>query len=414
MGTIYRTSFMPYLELFEPRTAYVSELRLQHIWKNSLWKISRQDTLGRALKILSPGRHNHSDGPDFIGASLMLDGKLVCGDVEIHHRSQDWYGHKHHLDPAYDQCVLHVVFRDPAGTAEVKCRNGKVPALCYFSLEEALECENPDSCRIFKPDKAEYFEILSREGKERIRSKVRYFYENRLRFPSDIMLYWGLFKGCGYRYNEENMIKLFVSFPWAAYYDELIDRRDILPILKDLAGFNGENKKAEIRWTRSRTRPEHFPENRVDWLGKMMTHYYGASLSGMVYDIMKNGRDIFEILRQLFCLPQSRAPGATLRKEIAMNTVLPLMEAIRMDGRDDPKLKGRIYDCLYKTQIDKTYGAVRRFHDEHGIDTKDKRQKNWLIAQGVLNIQGKYCIQGDHLQCPICLMQNRDKDLSRH
>ena len=102
MGTLYSTSFMPYLELFEPRSVYVSELRLQHAWKNLLWKQTRRDSKGRTIRILSPGRHNHSDGPDFLDASIMLDEKLLNGDIELHHRTSDWYAHKHHLDPAYN------------------------------------------------------------------------------------------------------------------------------------------------------------------------------------------------------------------------------------------------------------------------------------------------------------------------
>ena len=72
MGTKYYKQFTPFLELFEPRTAYISELRLQHAWKNALWMSAREDSKGRTIRILSPGRHNHSDGPDFIDARIML------------------------------------------------------------------------------------------------------------------------------------------------------------------------------------------------------------------------------------------------------------------------------------------------------------------------------------------------------
>jgi len=403
MGTFYRKSFSPYLELFEPRTAYVSELRLQHAWKNSLWEISRLDTKGRALKVLSPGRHNHSDGPDFIGASLILDGKYISGDIEIHHREQDWYGHGHHRDETYDHCVLHVVFSDIKGGTESRCSNGNIPSTCYIPLEEALDCEMPGGCRIFKVEPDAYFMLLKKEGLVRVRGKIRYFYDNRLRFPNDIMLYWGLFKACGYRYNEENMIKLFVRFPWAAYYDALLDRRDILPMLNELAGF-GAKGKGSIRWTRSRTRPAHFPENRVNWLGKMMTYYYRASLSGMLYDMIKNNDDIYLKTNELFSIPESVSPGAALRKEMILNTILPLLEAIRMDRGEDIKLKETIYKHIQTATVDHVYGSVRRFHDEHGVDIKDKRHKNWLISQGVLSIRDKYCSQNDQLACPICLL----------
>ncbi len=404
MGTSYRKSFTPYLELFEPRSAYISELRLQHIWKHSLWKISRMDTDGRGVKVLSPGRHNHSDGPDFLEASIILDGKLKKGDIEIHHRTQDWYSHGHHCDKSYNRCILHVVFHDPKGCAGVKCSNGIIPATCYISLEEALDCEMPSSCRIFKPDSEKYYKTLAKAGCERIRKKIKYFYENRLRFPNDVMLYWGLFKACGYRYNEENMLKLFVKFPWAAYCDGLIDPKDILPMLNTLAGFK-DGSDGNIRWTRSRTRPAHFPENRVDWLGKIMTYHYRASLSGMIYDMIKNGKNIFDQTEKLFCMPLSHSPGKSLRKEMIMNTLLPLMEAIRMDRREDQTLKNKIMHYFETVQVSTPYATVKRFHDEHGIKPKDKLRNSWLISQGVLNIRDTYCSQNDQLRCPICLLE---------
>ena len=407
MRTTYRTSFTPYLELFEPRAIYISELRLQHAWKNSLWKQMRYDSRGRTIRILSPGRHNHSDGPDFLDARMMLDEKLLNGDIELHHRASDWYAHKHNMDPAYNQCILHVVFHHPGGSAGARCEAGNLLPACYISLEEVLDIEPPGSCRIFTADKETYFCILQKQGWERVNKKVRYFYDNRLRFPSDVMLYWGLFKACGYRYNEENMIKLFVLFPWAAYCDELMDGRDIIPMLNDLAGFfPGESDKKDIRWTRSRTRPAHFPEKRVAWLGKLMTTYYRASLSDILYETFHQKETINALYFTLFSLPGINSPGTGLQKEILMNTVLPLMEAMRKDKKDKEPTYSLIRKEIENCTIKQVYGTVKRFHDQHGICEKDKRQNNWLISQGALNIRDHYCSQGMQLSCPICLMDN--------
>lgn len=406
MGTIYRHSFTPYLELFEPRSAYVSELRLQHAWKNGLWKVERRDKAGRHINILSPGRHNHSDGPDFLDASIMLNGKLLSGDIELHVKPLDWFHHKHHLDHAYDNCILHVVFSHADGTAGATCANGRVLPTCEIPLEEVLAGSPRESCRKFKPDEKTYFELLKEQGRDRVNKKIRYFYDHRLRFPGDVMLYWGLFKACGYRYNEENMIRLFVRFPWAAYCDGLIDKKDILPMLTELAGFStGGVDFHPIRWTYSRTRPKHFPECRVDWLGKLMTRYYGASVSGMIYEICREYGNLLQVVNDLFAFPGAVAPGPTLRLEMIMNTILPLMEAQRMENQDKGELKKMIRHHFESTKLSRQYGCVKRFHDHHGIEEHDVRRRNWLISQGVLNIQDHYCSQGMQLSCPICLME---------
>jgi Protein of unknown function (DUF2851) len=405
MGTLYRTSFTPYLELFEPRSIYISELRLQHAWKNNLWKIFRKDEKGRNIKILSPGRHNHSDGPDFIDASMLIDGKLYGGDVEIHHRASDWYAHKHQLDPAYNRCILHVVFHQPNSMAPARCANGNILPVCYIPLEEAMKVEPPGECRIFKADREKYLELLKREGWKRVNKKVRYFYDNRLRFPNDVMLYWGLFKACGYRYNEDNMIQLFVRFPWAAYCDELLDRKDIIPMLKELAGFS-EHKDQEnpIRWTYSRTRPAHFPEKRVSWLGRLMTMYYRASLSGILYETCTSETKITKSTAVLFRIPDITPPGTSIQKEMLLNVVIPLLEAMRKEYRGNESLKIKLKDTIENSKISQAYGVVRTFHEKHGIPAKDAMFKNWLISQGVLNIRDNYCSQGLQLSCPICLM----------
>ena len=405
MGTLYSTSFMPYLELFEPRSVYVSELRLQHAWKNLLWKQTRRDSKGRTIRILSPGRHNHSDGPDFLDASIMLDEKLLNGDIELHHRTSDWYAHKHHLDPAYNQCILHVIFHQTDNSTDVRCENGRHLPTCQISLEEIFNIEPPGVCRIFTPDKEMYFTLLQKQGWDRVNKKVRYFYDNRLRFPGDVMLYWGLFKACGYRYNEENMIKLFIRFPWAAYCNELLDRRDIIPMLNELAGFSPQSTdKNDIRWTYSRTRPAHFPERRVAWLGKLMTMYYRSSLADILYETCYQKGTINDLYITLFKLQDVNSPGVGIQKEMLMNTVLSLMEAMRKDKGDKEPIYSTIRKEIENCIIPQAYGVVKRFHDQHGISEKDKRQRNWLISQGVLNIRDHYCLQGMQLSCPICLM----------
>ena len=58
-----------------------------------------------------PGRRNGGAGPDFLDASVDVEGRgLLRGDVEIHVRARDWMSHGHHRDPAYNGVVLHVVW----------------------------------------------------------------------------------------------------------------------------------------------------------------------------------------------------------------------------------------------------------------------------------------------------------------
>ena len=55
-------------------------------------------------------------GPDFLDAIIADErGRLLKGDVELHVRASAFVAHGHHLDPRYDNLILHVVFHDDTG-----------------------------------------------------------------------------------------------------------------------------------------------------------------------------------------------------------------------------------------------------------------------------------------------------------
>jgi len=83
---------------------------LQFIWKHGFFLRKRMRTVcGRSLEILKPGEHNFHAGPDFFNASIRMGQLIWAGNVEIHLQASHWIKHGHHLDPAYDNVILHVV-----------------------------------------------------------------------------------------------------------------------------------------------------------------------------------------------------------------------------------------------------------------------------------------------------------------
>lgn len=86
------------------------EILLHYIWEHCLWAgYPQQTTDGRTVEILSVGEHNRDAGPDYSHARVRIDGREWVGNIEIHVSSSDWARHRHHLDPAYDTVILHVV-----------------------------------------------------------------------------------------------------------------------------------------------------------------------------------------------------------------------------------------------------------------------------------------------------------------
>jgi len=86
---------------------------LHYIWKFRLFDregLKTQD--GDYLEIFSAGTHNFDSGPDFQNARLRIGGTTWAGNVEVHLSSSDWQKHGHASDNAYDNVILHVVYRD--------------------------------------------------------------------------------------------------------------------------------------------------------------------------------------------------------------------------------------------------------------------------------------------------------------
>ena len=87
-----------------------TEAIIQFIWKHRLYSgKSLSTTCGQNLEVENPREQNFHAGPDFFNARIRLDKLVWAGNVEVHRRASDWYKHGHHLDPAYNNVILHVV-----------------------------------------------------------------------------------------------------------------------------------------------------------------------------------------------------------------------------------------------------------------------------------------------------------------
>lgn len=88
----------------------LQEKLLHYVWKNGLFSGKTfRIREGVELEILLPGEENPHAGPDFFNARLRLGRLIWAGNVEIHRSASDWNKHGHHLDPAYDNVILHVI-----------------------------------------------------------------------------------------------------------------------------------------------------------------------------------------------------------------------------------------------------------------------------------------------------------------
>lgn len=86
------------------------EILLHYIWKHRIYPLHEMRTnKNEIVEVIDPGLHNSNAGPDFFNAKVKVDGVLWVGNVEIHDKASDWFLHRHDMDEAYDNVILHVV-----------------------------------------------------------------------------------------------------------------------------------------------------------------------------------------------------------------------------------------------------------------------------------------------------------------
>ena len=70
---------------------------------------STKSLSGKIIHIIHAGRINPYSGPDFLDMAMLIQGELLIGKGEFHRYASDWFAHKHHLDPHYNDVLLHIV-----------------------------------------------------------------------------------------------------------------------------------------------------------------------------------------------------------------------------------------------------------------------------------------------------------------
>ena len=89
----------------------MKETVLHYIWKfKKLKSMSFSSVDGQAIEVISTGTHNTNAGPDFLNATVKINGIEWNGHIEIHVKSSEWESHKHQFDAAYNNVILHVVY----------------------------------------------------------------------------------------------------------------------------------------------------------------------------------------------------------------------------------------------------------------------------------------------------------------
>jgi hypothetical protein len=206
----------------------VTEKVLVEVWHRQLLnKRAMTTTEGRRLRVIHPGRRNTDSGPDFLDATLAVEGVgLLQGDVEIHVRAEDWRAHGHHRDRNYDGVILHVVMWEGNCSQAGLLRSGRrvevLPlhqcvATPMRKARRDLQQPGPfaESCARAPEAPAEerVWEILEEAGDARFHLKAQGFEGQMANRAPEEILYEGVMVALGYTKNKAPFRELARRLP---------------------------------------------------------------------------------------------------------------------------------------------------------------------------------------------------------
>ena len=92
-----------------PAERVPSELELQARWFAGDFGTKFRSTSGDDVEVVQFGTWNREAGPDFSDAAIRINGtETIGGSVEFDVTDRNWELHKHAVNPAFDETILHV------------------------------------------------------------------------------------------------------------------------------------------------------------------------------------------------------------------------------------------------------------------------------------------------------------------
>ena len=399
------------------------EIVLHYIWERCLWAGFEQKTTdGKSVEILSVGEHNRDAGPDYSHARVRIDGKEWVGNIEIHVCSSDWTKHRHHLDSAYDNVILHVV-----RTADKPVWNSKgelVPQceLNYASEKDYLSdlfaaAQQMDSAvgRIGCAEQLLHEPGLLTEGwrktllYKRLECK-RASIERLLEITKgswEHALYISLARNFGFHTNSLPFEQLAINTPLSYLQKHRNNLFQLTAMLMGQAGLIGEDKElakeyafmqakfgltpmdASI-WKHSKLRPQNSPELRIRQFAQLL--YQSENLLSKILDT-----DDLKELEQLFAVDKM---GKSSIDILLINTVLPYKYAYA-------KHRNSTFDA---------YSLMAKIPAENNTIVRQWRVlgqeiHNAADTQALLHLYQNYCQHHECINCEVGYKIFQDRQL---
>lgn len=424
----------------------LSELEIQKHWALLQLGAPLVTRDGTPITIESRGTFNHGAGPDFLNARITIYNHTYCGDIEIHTDEKDWFLHKHHLDPKYNNVILHVICRSSTQKVELETIifddfDTPLPPIAdtaYGRCSDLLESIDNDTLS----------DTLRISGIERFKLKAEKIAYAFLKEGKELMTLRFLFDAAGYKNNRAQFYKLFQR--WNRYdaqqkFEHLESilwgesgllpdpaiKKDCHPDLNDdlcrlwrhFANIRDESLPPII-WSRLSIRPTNAPERRLAGLISILLHTDCTPLkfwNTLIQDIT-TPREIYRSLLENLTQHEntfsnfwnwkkkSRAPialiGTARATDILINVVIPCLYAEAMIQNQSQRAETliQIYsdikikpdNLILKQAFLNCFGPTQKHRAE-------KLTRNVVNQQGLIHLYLNFC-EANQADCRSCKM----------
>lgn len=412
---------------------------LHYIWQFQYFdKKNLSTTDGEPLHILKTGFYNTHAGPDFTNAKLSL-GKLEwVGNVEIHVKSSEWVQHKHQHDKAYDNVVLHVVWKNDKNilrsdgttipTLELSHRIEEKLLLNYKKLvQHTAPIPCADSLQHITPILK--LSTLERALTQRLEAKALILLAALKRNNNDWeeTLYQALGKNFGFKVNSEAFLQLTEVIPYKTLLKHADKPLQLEALLFGMAGLFDNTKDehttllrkefsllstkyslakktlSKTQWRFLRLRPANFPTIRIAQFASLLSQQKNIFSQLLSCESIKELRQVLSATQSVYW-QQHYQFGKKSKKAIGhlgddaidniiINTVAPLLAAYSLH-KNEPLWMDRALEFLSHLPAEKN--AI----------TREWESLQWKVAsafdsQALIELKNNFCAKRLCLNCSI-------------
>lgn len=412
---------------------------LHFIWRFRLFNQQSLQLEPRgSLQIIQPGLFNTHAGPDFTTARVIIDGTEWAGQVEIHLRSSEWYQHRHQVDEAYANVILHVVYENDQpvlrkdGTAiPTLVLQGLFDVQLYHRYQSLLQSTHrfPCAMQMADVDATIIQTFLARLLVDRLEAKVAQVQELLAQYKGDWerTFYFFLARAFGFKVNA-------MPFEWLARITDLQlfrkyqdNPRQMEALLFGQAGFleeafseaypqllqreyhflqkkHGLQPMQRASWKFLRMRPDNFPTVRLAQFAALLSR--NANLfSTMIalstkaeYYILFNKLQIHPYWQTHYHFGKASTPrqvnlGKSSVENIIINTIC-LLRYVYGKNTGQEQYVDQAFDLLEALPAEKN--SITDLYKQAGL-----KIANAYGSQAILQLNKNYCSQKKCLNCTI-------------